>query len=97
MVLQHGVHGGDGGIGGILCGEGTSGEFNASWGWLASVGRDEVGWGGGGSWPVGSWWVYFWVGLRWGGAWVPGFVGQVGLRGPWVLDWSWSNAELVSW
>jgi len=81
MVLQHGVHGGDGGIGGILCGECTSGEFNAPWGWLASVGGDEVGWGGGVmacGFLVGLFlgWVTLGRGL---GAWV---------RGPGGVAWS---------
>ena len=67
MVLQHGVHGGDGGIGGILCGECASGEFNAPWGWLATVGGDEVGGGGRGHglWVLGG--FIFGLGYVWAG------------------------------
>jgi hypothetical protein len=65
VVLQHGVHGGDGGVCGILSGESASGEFDASWCWVNTVGRDKVGWCvWGGSGPVGSWWAYFWVGVQ---------------------------------
>ena len=82
MVLQHGVHGGDGGVGGILWGEGASGEFYAPWGWQATVGRDEVSWGRGGVEVCGFLVGLFlgWVTLGRGlGAWV---------RGPGGVVWS---------
>ena len=93
MVLQYGVHGGDGGIGGILGGKGASGDFNAPWCWLATVSRDEVGWGEGGR---GLWVFGLIFELRYIGA---GF-GCLSSWAGWgcVIRWCWIGVwVMLSW